>query len=168
MEQTIGILRAVTSDPKHTMALKVTALTYLRILRGLNVGQKRLYDLFVEIAGYSLDAFVTKAQVKEHLQHKMAVNATDEEINEFFRIGKANSTDTHPDKLSAAEYMMNIHAFPVYPPFKNPLAAKIANLSPEVVSELTDWIKRIDGILESIKRANVSYQCVKYIGLLHD
>ena len=62
-EQTVGILRAVTNDPKHTMALKVTALTYIRILKELNAGQKKIYDMFVEIAGYDIHAHITKPQV---------------------------------------------------------------------------------------------------------
>jgi hypothetical protein len=62
-EQTVGILRAVANDPKHTMALKVTALTYIRTLKELNAGQKRLYDLFVEIAGYDFNAHISKSQV---------------------------------------------------------------------------------------------------------
>lgn len=62
-EQTIGILRAVSGDPKHSMALKVSSMTYLWVLKELNVGQKKLYDMFVEIAGYSPNASVTKAQV---------------------------------------------------------------------------------------------------------
>ena len=150
------------------MALKVTALTYLRILRGLNVGQKRLYDMFAEIAGYKLDAFVTKEQVKAYLKQKLSMNVTDKEIDEFFKVGKTGSPDTDSNKLTASEYTMNIHAFPIYLPLKNPLAIKIANLSPEIVSEVTEWIKRIDVILESIKRANVNSAQVQYIGLLHD
>ncbi len=57
------MLKAVTVNPQHTMALKVTALTHLSNLRELNVGLKKLYDMFVDIAGYELDAFVTKKQV---------------------------------------------------------------------------------------------------------
>ena len=66
-EQTVGILRAVTNDPKHTMALKVTALTYIQTLKELNAGQKRIYDMFVEIAGYEFNAHITKLQVTELL-----------------------------------------------------------------------------------------------------
>lgn len=62
-EQTIAILRAVSGDPKHTLAIKVTSMTYQWVLRELNTGQKKLYDMFVEIAGYNLNASVNKTQV---------------------------------------------------------------------------------------------------------
>lgn len=65
-EQTIAILRAVSNDPKHTLAVKVTSMTYQYVLREINVGQKKLYDMFVELAGYGLNASVTKPQVITH------------------------------------------------------------------------------------------------------
>ena len=62
-EETMGILRAVATDARHSMALKVTAMTYIEVLKDLNVVQKKLYDMFVDIAGYDLKASITKAQV---------------------------------------------------------------------------------------------------------
>ena len=62
-EQTVAILRALSTDPRHSMALKVTAMTYMPVLKELNVGQKKLYDMFVDIAGYDTNVSVSKAQV---------------------------------------------------------------------------------------------------------
>ncbi len=62
-EQTVAMLRAVSTDARHSMALKVTAMTYMSVLKELNVGQKTLYEMFVDIAGYDSNASVTKAQV---------------------------------------------------------------------------------------------------------
>ena len=147
------------------MALKVTALTYIRTLKELNAGQKRIYDMFVEIAGSKFNAHITKPQVtkllhcmqvKEYCHNKLSINATDEEIDEFFKVGKTDSTDKDANILTAVEYIMNMHGFPVYAPLKSTLVAKIANYKVETINDLTDWIKRITSILESIKRANVS------------
>ena len=137
------------------MALKVTALTYLPVLKDLSSGQQRLYNMFVEIAGYDLNAHITKPQVKAYIQNKFDLKVEDDEINDFFKVGKTDSADKNPETLSAMEYTMNIHAFPVHPLMKNALAAKIVNLSPKTVSELTDWMKRVTTILESIKRVDV-------------
>ena len=63
-EQIINILRVINTDPKHSLAIKITSLTFTKIIKELNTAQKRLYDLFVEIAGYDENAFITKAQVK--------------------------------------------------------------------------------------------------------
>jgi len=137
------------------MALKVTALTYLKVLKALNAGQKRLYDIFVEIAGYDLNAIVTKQQVKDYIEHKLAIKTTDAEIDEFFKVGKTDSKDTDSNRLTAVEYLSNIHGYPIYEPLKNPLATKIANLDEEIVQEIADWMKRVNGILEPIKRLDV-------------
>jgi hypothetical protein len=62
-EETIAILRAIAGDPKSTLAIKVTSMTTQNVLLEMNVGQKRLYDMFVEIAGYDVNAYITKKQV---------------------------------------------------------------------------------------------------------
>ncbi len=49
---------------------------------------------------------------------------------------------------------MNIHAYPIYAPLKNPLAAKIANVKPQTLAALDLWMKRIHSVVEVIKRAD--------------
>jgi hypothetical protein len=95
------------------------------------------------------------------LHNKLGITASDAEIDEFFKVGKTDSTDKDPDRLTAVEYIMNIHGFPAYAPLKCSLCAKIANYKKETIDELTDWIKRVTSILEAIKRANV--RCVGII-----
>ncbi len=149
------MLKAVTINPKHTMALKVTALTYLPVLKAFNAGQRKLYEMFVELGGYDFNASITKTQVKTYLKTKYGMDVEDAEIDEFFKVGKIDSTDTDPNRLTAVEYSMNIHAYPVYGPLKNPLAEKIANIDSKTVAELNDWIKRVHSILEYVKKADV-------------
>ena len=90
------------------------------------------------------------------MQNKLSINATDEEIDEFFRVGKTDSRDDDANRLTAIEYVMNMHGFPVSAPLKSTLASKIANYKIETINELTDWIRRVTSILDAIKRANVS------------
>lgn len=137
------------------MALKVTALTYLPVLKSFNVGQKRLYDLFVDIAGFNLDAYITKDQVKNYLNTRLKLEANESELNEFFRLAKKDSNDTNPERITAVEYYMNVHAYAIDPIFKNPLAAKIAALNTETINELDAWLKRINGVIEDAKKIRV-------------
>jgi hypothetical protein len=53
----------INNDPKHSMAIKITSLTFARVIRELNAAQQKLYELFVDIAGYDVNAFITKDQV---------------------------------------------------------------------------------------------------------
>jgi len=153
-QQNVSLLNTVASDPRQTMALKVTSFTYLWVLKEFNVGQKRLYDMFVDIAGPGLDASITKAQVKEYVKKKFNIDASDAEIDQFFKVGKLDSKDTNADRLTAAEYTMNIHAYPIYAPLKNSLATKIAGYRPELIAQLDDWLSRVNSILDEIKKAN--------------
>lgn len=137
------------------MAMKVTAMTYLQVLKDFNVGQKRLYDMFVDISGFELDSFITKDQVKEYLNAKFNMAVKDSELNDFFNFVKKGSTDEDPERITAIEYYMNVHAYPIAPMFQNSLLAKIAALDPTVVSELDAWLKRINGVLDEAKKADV-------------
>lgn len=70
-------------------------------------------------------------------------------------MGKAGSKDTDKNRITAAEYLMNIHAYPVDQRFANSISTRIANLKPETVNEMKAWIKRVNEVIEAIKRANV-------------
>lgn len=166
-DQSTDTLRAISENTLNTMAMKVTAMTYLHILKSFNVGQKRLYDLFVELAGYELDAYITKKDFAEYLKNKLNMCVAECEIDTFFRSIKQGSKDTDENRITATEYYMNAHAYPVDPMFKNALSVKIAALDPSVIAELDAWIKRINGILEDAKRANV-FLMVTRIGLPND
>jgi len=169
-ENNVDILKALANHPRHTMALKVTALTYMPILKALNVGQRRLYEMFVDITGYDVDAYITKPQVKAYVQKKFGIDASDAEIDEFFKVGKLGSPDKNQDRITAPEYTLNIHAFPAHEPFKNALATKIANFDEKTLKELQDWMVRVKKILEAIKKADVFLKdaIIFYIVLLHD
>lgn len=155
-DQSTDTLRAVSENTMNTMAMKVTAMTYLSVLKNFNASQKRLYDMFVDLSGYKLNAFVTKDNVKEYLGTRFNMDVNEGELKDFFSFIKQGSTDTDQDKITAVEYYMNAHAYPIDPMFQNPLLAKIAAIDPAVTSELDAWIKRINGILEDAKRANVT------------
>ena len=166
-DQSTDTLRAISEDTQNTMAMKVTAMTYLHVLKSFNVGQKRLYDIFVDLSGFELDAYITKKDFKEYLSAKLNMSVADSEINEFFRFAKQGSKDTDEDKITAIEYYMNVHAYPIDPMFKNSLLTKIAALDPNIITELEAWIKRINAILEDAKRASVLLVIIK-IGLSYD
>ena len=50
---------------------------------------------------------------------------------------------------------MNIHSYPVHPKLSCSLCTKIANIKPETVNEIKDWLNRVNNVIEAIKRANV-------------
>lgn len=90
------------------------------------------------------------------MRTKLGIAASDAEIDEFFKVGKTDSKDTDPNRLTAIEYTMNIHSYPVNPKLSSALATKVASIKPETVKEIKDWLKRVDNVIEAIKRANVS------------
>jgi len=89
------------------------------------------------------------------LQKKLGIVATESEIDEFFKVGKTDSKDTDHNVLTAVEYIMNVHAYPVNPKLSSSLAAKIADFKPETIIEIKDWVKRLNEVIQAIKRANV-------------
>ena len=93
--------------------------------------------------------------MKDYVRNKFGITATDAEINEFFKVGKTDSNDTDPNRLTAIEYTMNIHSYPVIPKLSSALITKIANIKPETVKEIKDWLNRVNSVIEAIKRANV-------------
>jgi hypothetical protein len=50
---------------------------------------------------------------------------------------------------------MNIHSYPVIPKLSSVLTTKIANIKPETVKEIKEWLNRVNSVIEAIKRANV-------------
>ena len=148
------------------MALKVTALTYISVIKSLNIGQKRLYDLFLDIAGPEIEASITKEQLRKYLLNKFNMTASDEELDEFFKFAKRGSTDTDPTRITSIEYYMNVHAFPIDPIFENPLIKKIAALDQKTIQEVDAWMKRIRSVLEVAKNAKVN--SFSHLGISHD
>ena len=100
--------------------------------------------------------FIFKFQVKEYVHNKFGIVATDAEIDEFFKVGKTDSKDTDLNRLTAIEYTMNIHSYPVIPKLSCALATKIANIKPETVKEIKDWLNRINNVVDALKRGNVN------------
>jgi hypothetical protein len=76
-------------------------------------------------------------------------------LDEFFKIGKLDSKDTDPNRITATEYCLNIHCFPIYPKVANSLTKTIVNLKPETESDIKAWVARIDSVISAIKRVNV-------------
>lgn len=138
------------------MALKVTAMVHLDILKEFNTEQKKLYDFFVDIAGYGTNTFITKGQFKEYISNKFKLNVDNAEIDEFFRFAKQGSNDTDPERITAVEHYMNVHAYPVDPIFKNSLISKIVNFNLNTITEIDNWIKRITSVIEDANRVNVT------------
>jgi len=89
------------------------------------------------------------------MQHKLKLDVTTAELDEFFKVAKTDSSDKDPDRITAVEYYLNVHSYPAFPPMKSAIATRIASLKPETEAHLADWVKRLGLVFEAIKRANV-------------
>ena len=87
--------------------------------------------------------------------HKLKLEPTAAELDEFFRVAKTDSPDKDPDRITAVEYYVNVHSYPAYAPMKSAIAGRIANIKPETAAELAEWIKRLGLVFERVKRSNV-------------
>eukprot|EP01022_Parablepharisma_sp_SALTPOND_P014480 TRINITY_DN1969_c0_g1_i1.p2 TRINITY_DN1969_c0_g1~~TRINITY_DN1969_c0_g1_i1.p2 ORF type:complete len:528 (+),score=60.85 TRINITY_DN1969_c0_g1_i1:5237-6820(+) len=150
-KQIMGLVKLMNDEESHTMSLKVTALTYLKTLKELSEAQKKLDSMFTDIAGFKQNAYITKDQVKDYAFRRFRFTPTQSELDEFFSI--ATGEDQTTSKISASDYYMNVHAFPIDPKFNSAFVKKVANFSPKTYYELQMWVDRILTIMEELKKS---------------
>jgi hypothetical protein len=94
--------------------------------------------------------------VKEYANKELKLELTDEEIDDFFRVGKIGSTDDDANRLTAVDYALNIHAYPIIETHKSEAIKKISGISDTLSKDVKDWVLKINEILEHVTRNKVS------------